>query len=196
MTAGPPHAPAALLQQLHAHRTRVPTTMARPPCFVQCADNAWVHIMQELPTYVKFTQEWRTPQKVSSGTFGKVGATELRNPSGGSIIRKAAKVMECGKGGASTYIRWATEWQILLRLRGHPNIVSLHHIFFSPLTVLEKAKFVLVTDLCDRDLYRFIQHYSVVGQKDLWCGRIRNTLVLWVKKVRDWWAKFFENMLV
>jgi hypothetical protein len=150
---GEPHAPAPLLQQVNAHRSRVRITMVAPARFEECADSTWLDRMRTLPTHVQFTQEWKSLHKIGSGTFGKVWCAELKQrPLGTSSVRRAAKVMQCPAGQEHTYMRWATAWQIFERLRGHPNVVALHHMFFAPLTCLELAKLVLVIDLCDRDL--------------------------------------------
>jgi hypothetical protein len=63
-----------------------------------------------------------------------------------------AKVMECKTGKESTYMRRATEWEILPGLHGHPYVVAFHHTFFGPLTCLELAKLVLVMYVCYFDL--------------------------------------------
>ena len=57
-------------------------------------------------------------------------------------------------------------------------MVALHHIFFSPLTCLETAKFVLVIDLCYRDFYCWIQLYVVVGVQDEWCGHMHDRYIV------------------
>jgi hypothetical protein len=86
--------------------------------------------------------------------------------------------MHCSTGNQDTYMQWATEWKILERLHGHPNVVALHHMFFTPLSCVDAATFVLVIDLCDRDLSRWIRHYAVVEVQALRCGHMHDRYVV------------------
>jgi hypothetical protein len=150
-------------------------TMVAPVHFEECADNKWVELMMTLPTDLQFTEQWTSRQKIGSGKFRKQSCTELKQRQAGtSIIRRATKVLTCPTGDEHTYMRWATEWKILERLGGHPNVVALHDVFFAPFACLQSATFILVIDLCDRDLFHWIQLYAVVDVQAVCCGHMHD----------------------
>ena len=138
--------------------------------WVELVDDAWQLELQELAksgrTYQAFTEEWYAADKrIHHGAFGSVRwALSRRDHDRGTA--RAAKVMD--RSNSDYYARWAAEVYAHRKVSGHQNIVELFDIYFtSHVAGYDKAKLVLIQQLCERDdLYKHMQYYYNVSMID------------------------------